>query len=95
MNKSELIEAVAASTGETKSHITLILKGICSEIEERVAAGEQVTLVAFGSFKRIERKARRGRNPKTGQPLKIKGKNVPKFVAGSRFKRLVNGDMTC
>ena len=92
MNKSELIEAVAASTGESKARVALILKGMCSEIEGRVAAGEQVTLVGFGSFKRIERKARRGHNPKTGQPMKIKGKNVPKFTPGSGFKRLVNGE---
>lgn len=87
MNKSELVDAIAAATeGATKKDIDIILSAAVTAIQEAVAAGDKVTLVGFGSFERKERAARIGRNPKTGAELEIPAAKVPAFSAGKSFK---------
>ena len=89
MNKSDLINKVAEVT-ETKKDAQAAVDCVLTTITEALEKGESVTLVGFGSFKTIKREAREGRNPQTGKKMKIKAKNVPKFVAGKKLKEAVN-----
>jgi len=77
MNKAELVEEVADQTGLTRKTSREAVDAITSVITEALARGEKVTLVGFGTFKVMERKAKRGRNPQTGQIIQIPAKKVP------------------
>ena len=88
MNKTELIEAVGkvvCSKKEAASAVEATLKAISVALKK----GGVVTLVGFGTFKVVRRKARTGRNPRTGASLKIPAKNIPVFKAGSALKLAV------
>ena len=89
MNKSELIEALAAKADLSKAAAGRALDILMEEIVTAVAKGDSVTLVGFGTFKSAARAARDGKNPKTGETIKIKATTVPKFSAGSSFKEKV------
>ena len=89
MNKSELVDQIAAKTGVTKSQADAILSAITDTIIETVASGDKISLVGFGSFEPRDRKAREGRNPKTGKTLTIAATTVPAFSAGKLFKESV------
>lgn len=89
MNKAELIEAVADKTLTTKKQANAMLDAILGTIVDAVADGEKVTLVGFGSFESRDRVARDGRNPKTGEPMKIPATVVPAFSAGKEFRKAV------
>jgi DNA-binding protein HU-beta len=89
MNKAELIEAVAEKAEVTKKDADAIVTAAVEVIMETVASGNKVTLVGFGSFEPRDRAAREGRNPKTGETLKIAATTVPGFSAGKGFKQLV------
>ena len=89
MNKGELIDAVAAKAEVSKKDADAIVSATVEAIMEAVASGDKVSLVGFGSFEPRERKAREGRNPKTGETLKIAATTVPGFSAGKGFKQLV------
>jgi DNA-binding protein HU-beta len=89
MNKTELVEEVAAALDSKKAAeacVDSILAGITQELKK----GGTISLVGFGTFKVQRQKARTGRNPRTGEPLKIKAKNVAKFVPGKALKEAVN-----
>lgn len=89
MNKAELIDTVADKTSSTKKQANAMLDAILSTIVNAVAEGEKVTLVGFGSFERRDRVARDGRNPKTGETMKIPATVVPAFSAGKEFREAV------
>ena len=89
MNKSELIDAIAARTELSKAASGKALDAVIEAVVEAVAAGDTVSLVGFGSFKSSERAAREGKNPKTGEKIKIPATTVPKFSAGATFKTSV------
>ncbi|NCO74096.1 MAG: HU family DNA-binding protein [Cyanobacteria bacterium] len=89
MNKGELVDAVAAKADVTKKQADSIISAVVESIMEAVSAGEKVTLVGFGSFEGRERKAREGRNPKTGEKMEIPATKVPAFSAGKLFKERV------
>ena len=89
MNKSELIDAIAEKTDETKADADTIVTALIESIMESVAKGEKVSLIGFGSFEPRDRKAREGRNPRTGETLKIPATTVPAFSAGKSFKTMV------
>ena len=89
MNKSELIDAIAAKAELTKAASGKALDAVIGTIVETVAKGGDVSLVGFGSFKAVARAAREGKNPKTGEKLKIAATIVPKFSAGASFKAAV------
>lgn len=89
MNKSELIEALATKAELSKAAAGRALDVLVEEIVTAVAKGDSVTLVGFGTFKSADRAAREGKNPKTGETLKIKATTVPKFSAGASFKEQV------
>lgn len=86
MNKAQLIEKVAMVTSMTKQQSEAVLDATLDVIREAVSSGDEVKLVGFGSFSRTERKARAGRNPKTGAIVQIPGARVPRFKAGKDFK---------
>ena len=89
MNKSDLIAAVAAKTGETKKSAEASINAVVDVIAETLAKGDKIQLVGFGSFEVRARAARKGRNPQTGKEIKIAAKTVPAFSAGKKFKELV------
>ncbi|MQY70067.1 MAG: DNA-binding protein [Firmicutes bacterium] len=89
MNKAELVEEVADQTGLTKRVSREAIDAIISAITDSLAREERVTLVGFGSFQVMQRKARRGRNPQTGRELQIPAKKVPKFKAGRGLREAV------
>jgi DNA-binding protein HU-beta len=89
MNKSELIEALAAKADLSKAAAGRALDILMEEIVTAVVKGDSVTLVGFGTFKSAARAARDGKNPKTGETIKIKATTVPKFSAGANFKEKV------
>lgn len=89
MNKSELIDAIAAGADISKAAAGRALDSAVAAITTAVAKGDNVTLVGFGSFKAAKRAARTGKNPKTGAAIKIPATTVPKFSAGASFKAAV------
>ncbi len=89
MNKSELIEALAAKTEVSKVAAGKSIDALLEIITASVAKGNDVALIGFGSFKASKRAARTGKNPKTGEALKIAATTVPTFKAGASFKAAV------
>jgi DNA-binding protein HU-beta len=89
MNKGELIDVIAQKANVTKKDADVILTAILDTVLETVADGEKVTLVGFGTFEVRDRQEREGRNPSTGQPIKIPATRVPAFSAGKAFKDAV------
>ena len=90
MNKQELIDAVAASTGETKAATGAAIDAILEVVTRTVTSGDSVQLVGFGSFSTGQRAARVGRNPATGEDIQIAAAKTVKFTAGKAFKDAVN-----
>ena len=90
MNKAELIERVSKETDLTKAEVEKSLNSFTNWIKECVKKGEDVKLVGFGTFSKTDRKARMGRNPKTGAEIQIPACSVPKFKPGKDFKSLIN-----
>ena len=89
MNNSDLLAAIAAKTNQSKVATGEFLDAAIAVIEEAVSTGESVTLVGFGTFKAAARAAREGKNPKTGEKIKIAATTVPRFSAGAGFKAKV------
>jgi len=89
MNKTELVDKIAEDAGLDKAYAERALKAALNAITDAVAIGERVTLPGFGTFERRDRAAREGRNPQTGEKLKIAKSRVPAFKAGAGFKSYV------
>lgn len=89
MNKKEAIIKIAEETGLKKEDVTFAIDGFIRLIEETVSRGEKFTIQGFGSFERKILEDRVGRNPATGESLKLPESAYPKFSAGSRFKDTV------
>jgi DNA-binding protein HU-beta len=89
MNKAQLIEEVAGKTGLTKKDVGIVVDAFIETVGDALSKGNKVTLVGFGTFQVMERKARRGRNPQTGEELQIPAKKVPKFVPGKSLREKV------
>ncbi|ASP39725.1 DNA-binding protein HU [Bacterioplanes sanyensis] len=90
MNKSELIDAIAASADIPKAAAGRALDAMIDTIGGALKEGDQVALVGFGTFQVKDRAARTGRNPQTGAPIEIKAAKVPSFKAGKALKDAVN-----
>lgn len=86
MNKAELVSAIASKTKASRTQVEDYLDVTLSIIQKTVSNGEEVKLVGFGSFSKSVRKAKTGRNPKTGQTIKVPITNVPRFKPGKDFK---------
>lgn len=91
MNKSELIEELAKRAELTKATANKVIDHITEIITGAISKGNPVALIGFGTFKSVLRAARTGKNPKTGAPLKIAARTVPKFSAGAALKAAVSG----
>ncbi len=91
MNRKELVDALAAHTQSTKADAERNVAGLLDIISDTLKKGDSLTLVGFGTFEVRKRAARTGRNPKTGEELKIKASKVPAFKPGATLKGLVNG----
>jgi DNA-binding protein HU-beta len=85
MNKAELIEQVANEAGISKAQANAAMDAFTGAVAGALRGGDRVTLVGFGTFSVSERAARNGRNPQTGETIKIKARRVPKFKAGKEF----------
>ena len=90
MNKQELIDAVAAATGESKAATGQTIDAIVEAVTKAVGGGDTVQLVGCGSFSTGARAARVGRNPSTGAEIQIAAAKTVKFTAGKAFKEAVN-----
>ena len=86
MTKAEMIEAIAAKADVPKAASEKVLKAFIDVVKEELGKGEKVTLVGFGTFYAVERPARTGRNPRTGESIDIAASNVPKFKPGKLLK---------
>ena len=91
MNKADLIDNVAERLGHSKKDVTDIVDAFLLETKKAVAKGNKVAVAGFGVFESTARKARIGRNPRTGEAVKIKATKLPKFRPGAEFKGVVSG----
>jgi DNA-binding protein HU-beta len=89
VNKGELVDAIASKASVTKKEADSIVSAMIETIMETVSKQDKVTLVGFGTFEARNRQAREGRNPSTGQAIKIPATTVPAFSAGKMFKEQV------
>ncbi|MGB3329926.1 MAG: HU family DNA-binding protein [Thermomicrobiales bacterium] len=89
MRKQELVRAVAEATESSEAQATKAVNAVFDAIESALAKGDEVTLSGFGSFKVVERSARSGRNPQTGEEIKIAARKSPVFRPGTQLKRAV------
>ncbi len=90
MNKTELIAAVAESTGVAKKDVEKAVSATIDTIITAIANGEKVQIVGFGTFEQRQRNARQGVDPRTGNKIDIAASKVPAFKAGKAFKDIVN-----
>jgi len=90
MNKSDLVAAMAAKTGDTKKGAEELLNAFVDVVTEALVKGDKVQLVGFGSFEVRKRAARKGRNPQTKEEIKIPASKAPVFKAGKALKDVVN-----
>ena len=90
MKKAELIAAIAENANLSKKDAEAAVKAFTDTVTKEIAAGGKVQLVGFGTFEVSDRPAREGRNPKTGEAMKIAACKAPKFRAGRALKDIVN-----
>ena len=90
MNKTELVAAIAEQTELSKKDAETALKAFTDVVADELKKGEKIQLVGFGTFEVSERAAREGRNPQTGETMKIEASKAPKFKAGKALKDMVN-----
>ena len=88
MNKGDLVNAVVTVVGK-KTVAEDAINCVLDTIAKALKKGDKVTLIGFGTFSVVKRAARTARNPQTGNPIKVKAKKVPKFVAGKKLKDMV------
>ena len=90
MNKNELVSSMAEQTGMKKTEVEKVLKAFTDTVAAELKKGEKIQLVGFGTFEVAERPAREGRNPRTGETMKIAASKAPKFKAGKALKDSIN-----
>jgi DNA-binding protein HU-beta len=90
MNKSDLVDAIASDSGLSKADAGRALDGFTSAVTKALKGGDTISMVGFGTFSVKHRAARDGRNPRTGETIKIKASNNPSFKAGKALKDAVN-----
>ena len=93
MTKAELVEEVSRVSELTKKHSEVIVDTVFKSIVTALHRGEKIELRGFGSFRLRQREPRKGRNPKTGESVSLKGKYVPHFKPGKELREQVNHDV--
>jgi DNA-binding protein HU-beta len=91
MNKTQLIDAIAKDSGLSRADSARAVESLVNTVTKTLKKGDEVALTGFGKFSVVKRGARTGRNPQTGQSLKIRASKAPKFTAGATFKTAVSG----
>ncbi|WZH52282.1 MAG: HU family DNA-binding protein [Nocardioides alkalitolerans] len=91
MNKKELVDQVAAATGQSKGDAESAANAVFDAIAKALAAGDKVAVAGFGTFETRERAARTGRNPQTGEEIQIAASTSPAFKAAAALKKQVSG----
>jgi len=91
LNRKELVDAIQKQTQVARTDVDKVLGSLIQHTQVAVKKGERVALVGFGTFERQSRKARTARNPRSGEPVKVKATKVPRFRAGQGFKDVVAG----
>jgi DNA-binding protein HU-beta len=91
LNRKELVDAIQKHTQVARTDVDKVLGSLIQHTQVAVKKGERVALVGFGTFERQDRKARTARNPRSGDPVKVKATKVPRFRAGQGFKDVVAG----
>jgi DNA-binding protein HU-beta len=86
MTKKDLVDKVAAGAGIKKTQAEKAIDSLIAAIKDSLKGGDRVTMTGFGTFSVVERKARTGRNPRTGKEIKIQAKKAPKFSPASAMK---------
>ncbi|HEX8133940.1 MAG TPA: HU family DNA-binding protein, partial [Actinomycetes bacterium] len=94
MNRKELVDAIQKHTAVARGDVDRVLGSLIQHTQVAVKKGDRVSLVGFGTFERQDRKARTARNPRSGEPVKVKATKVPRFRAGQGFKDVVSGKAT-
>ena len=94
MNRKELVDAIQKHTLVARTDVDKVLGSLIQHTQVAVKKGDRVSLVGFGTFERQDRKARTARNPRSGEPVKVKATKVPRFRAGQGFKDVVAGKAT-
>jgi DNA-binding protein HU-beta len=89
MNKGELVAKIASDAKITRTQAAKALNSLVDNVTKTLKGGKKVTIVGFGTFGTSKRKARTGRNPQTGKPIKIAAKRVARFTAGKQLKDAV------
>ena len=89
MRKTDLVTAIANETGMPESKVNQVVGSAFAQIEQALASGDEVAISGFGTFRVVERPSREGRNPQTGETIKIPAKKSPTFRAGAGLKRAV------
>ncbi|MGD9712046.1 MAG: HU family DNA-binding protein [Thermomicrobiales bacterium] len=89
MRKQDLVAAVSQETGMAESKVNQAVTAVFAAIESALASGDEVSISGFGTFRVTERPAREGRNPQTGETIKIAAKKSPTFKAGAGLRRAV------
>jgi DNA-binding protein HU-beta len=91
MNKKDFVDSIAAQYAHlSRAEVARIVQSIIDALGTEMKRGRKVQITGFGTFGTVRRKARKGRNPKTGEALKVPAMTVPKFTAGATLKALVN-----
>jgi DNA-binding protein HU-beta len=91
MNKSELVDAIAKDSGLSQADARRAVESFVTTVEKTLKKGDEVAITGFGKFSVSKRAARTGRNPATGETIKIKASKAPRFSAGAALKAAVNG----
>jgi DNA-binding protein HU-beta len=90
LNKAQLIDQIANDAKITKAAATIAIDSLIANVGKALKRGEKTTLVGFGTFSVSRRKARTGRNPQTGESIKIKAKNIARFKPGKELEDMIN-----
>jgi len=89
MNKTDLINNIAAKSGLSKKDVETVLNGFLGEVTDALSRGDKVQLIGFGTFETRKRSSRVGRNPQTGKEIRIPESVIPAFKAGNKLKAAV------
>ena len=89
MNKTDLVNNIAAKSGMSKKDVEAVLNGFLGEVTEALSKNDKVQLIGFGTFETRKRSGRQGRNPQTGKAIQIPASKVPAFKAGNKLKEAI------